>query len=164
MLRNRRRAFLTAAPSPHGNSRTVEYLLALLLVGWGATVACYSHTVLSGPTTKNLLMVASAPTWAALALGVGLLRITALVINGAWQRTPLLRFAGAAVGLMWWTTLGALYLDAIMSGAPTFPNLSIYPIFVFFEAYSCFRCGQDANFQNSLGVSNAPRSGLGSNG
>ena len=140
------------AASSNSPTRAVEFMLAWLMIGWGVAVAG-TNDMLVGPTTKFLLNVFSEPVWAVIALSLGFARLTALVINGAWRRSPLLRFACAAVGLMWWTMFGALYWIAISAGAPPFPNLSIYPVFMFFEAYSCYRCGQDAAAQRSFGDS-----------
>lgn len=146
-----------------GGTRTVEFMLSWLMVGWGAVVLL-PGSVIVGPTSEFLLYLFSEPTWGALALFIGSARLVALVINGSWQRSPLLRFVGAAIGVMWWTSQGAIYWIAVSRGGLPFPNLSIYPVFVFFEAYSCFRCGQDANEQNSLGLTRSSRLESGGNG
>lgn len=143
---------LTLHGTPRGHTRAVEYMLTWLLVGWGITVLLPGD-VMRGPTTKIFLGIATEMTWGFIAVSIGGGRLIALVINGAWRRSPLLRFAGASLGLMWWVGLGTVYWIAVSRGDPPFPNLSIYPIFVFFEAYSCFRCGQDAASQDSFGWS-----------
>jgi len=78
------------------------------------------------------------------------MRILALAINGGWNRTPVLRFFGALIGMMWWITLFYLYTTAMRAGAQVFPSILFYPIFSAFEAYSLIRCGQDAHAMDAL--------------
>ena len=147
-------ALLTMGTGARGHTRAVEYMLAWLMIGWGVAVLLPGD-ILIGPTSKYLLTIASEPAWGVMAITVGSLRLMALIINGSWRRSPLLRLFGAVCGLMWWIWQGGIYWSAVSQGAPPFPNLSIYPVFVFFEGYSCFRCGQDARVQDSLGPSNS---------
>ena len=165
MIRSILRTMITAlftmsATSDKGHTRAVEYMLAWLMIGGGALVLM-PGAVIVGPTSEFLLHLMTEPAWGIVALTIGLARLTALIINGAWRRTPLLRFAGAALGLMWWTSQGAIYWIAVVRGGLPFPNLSIYPVFVFFEAYSCFRCGQDASALRSLSRSDSEPGGHG---
>ncbi len=123
-------------------TRSVEYLLAWVMIAWGLRVV-WPGPVLVGPTYGYLLVIAPEVVWGALGIIVGALRIYALVRNGSWQRSPLLRFIGATLGLIWWLILAVLFSAAVAGGAPDFPMRAVYPVFMFFEAYSCFRCGQD---------------------
>jgi hypothetical protein len=163
MVRTALWAFLTCNTTFNGHTRAVEYMLAWLMLSWGVVVLLPGG-VLVGPTSKYFLEIASEVSWGLSAVVIGGVRLAALVINGAWKRTPLLRFAGAAIGLVWWAFLGSVYLVAIQRGAPPFPNMSIYPVFVFFEAYSCYRCGQDAAIQGSFTATRSPNLESGSHG
>lgn len=123
-------------------TRSVEYLLAWTLIVWSARVA-WPGDVLAGPTFRYLLALAPEPVWAAFGLVVGFVRVFALIRNGGWRRSPIFRFIGAMLGLNFWLILTVLYAAAIDSGAADFPMRAVLPVFMFFEAYSCFRCGQD---------------------
>ncbi|MGD9766601.1 MAG: hypothetical protein AB7U62_03075 [Pseudolabrys sp.] len=130
------------AASERYPTRSVEYLLAWVMIAWGARVV-WPGEVLTGPTYQYLVVIAPEAMWGALGITVGLLRIYALLRNGGWKRSPVLRFAGATLGLIWWLVLAVLFSAAVAGGAPDFPMRAVYPVFIFFEAYSCFRCGQD---------------------
>lgn len=134
---------------PHYQTRSVEYMLAWMMLAQGVIMIAPGN-VLIGPTSIFFTFVMPEHVWGIIAVKVGVGRLSALIINGAWHRSPLLRYAGAACGLIWWTVQGAIYWIAVTKGGLPFPNLAIYPVIVFFEAYSCFRCGQDANAQRSL--------------
>lgn len=131
--------------------RAVEYLLAWLMVGWGSALLL-PGPILVGDVYRYLLVLAPEPVIGLFSITVGLIRIAALVINGAWRRGPLVRLAGAALGLIWWVVLGQFYGLAVIQGAPPFPMLAFFPVFIFFEGYSGYRCGQDAFRQKSLTV------------
>lgn len=150
MVRTALFAFLTARPTD--GTRAVEYMLAWMMLGWGLVVGWWPGDVMVGPTFATLIGIMSEQSWANVAVTVGTLRLVALIVNGSWRRTPLLRFVGAACGMLWWSLLGALYWGSVINGATAFPNLAIYPIAVFFEGYSCYRCGHDANVQKSIGA------------
>lgn len=154
----------TSSTGNNGQTRAVEYMLAWLMIGWGSMLAWYPGDILVGLTYRFVVAFATEHTWAIVSLTAGTLRIIALIINGAWRRTPLVRFCAAAFGLLWWTTLGGLYWLAVLKGGAPFPNILSYAVFVYFEAYSCYRCGQDAADQCSFGNSRTPRSGRGTNG
>lgn len=123
-------------------TRSVEYLLAWVMIVWGS-FALWPGDIMVGPIYRHLLALAPEPFWGALGISVGLLRLYALVRNGGWKASPVARFAGALMGLNFWLVLFALYTAAIRSGAPDFPFRGAFCVFIFFEAYSCFRCGQD---------------------
>lgn len=123
-------------------TRTVEQMLAVALAVWAG--ACAAPTkMMNGPTFEYLLVIAPETTWGYIGVFFGLLRLFGLYLNGNWRRSPLLRFAGAMVGLIWWIIISALYWLAVKNGAPDFPMRYVIFVFIYFEVYSCFRCGQD---------------------
>lgn len=148
------RALFFHADSERSPTRAVEYLLAWCITCWSATIFLFAGTM-DGPSYLYIREVAAESVWGAFGIGFGVLRISALIINGAWRRTPLLRFVGAMSGFMWWITIGGLFYLGVKSGAQPFPMLGCYPVLAFFEGYSCFRCGQDAKAMRSLSF--APR-------
>lgn len=134
-------------------TRAVEYMLALLQLAWGLAVVSPLVT-LSGPNYRTLIAIAPEVVWGNFALAIGGLRLAALIINGQWRRTPLMRAIGAACGVMWWIVLGGLYVIAANEGAPAFPFMFCYPVFIFFEFFSMYRCGIDIH---EMGALRSPR-------
>lgn len=124
-------------------TRSVEYMLAWMMVAWSAMLALPGK-MLVGPHYSYLVQLMPESSWAGVGLSIGFLRLFALVRNGNWKRSPYFRLLGATVGFNFWFVLFALYGIAIMGGAPAFPMFGCLPVFMFFEVYSAFRCGQDA--------------------
>jgi hypothetical protein len=135
-------ALFRHAASEKYPTRTVEHMLAWMVLVWSAAVAVPGN-MMQGPSFQYLLVIAGEPFWGWTGIALGSLRLAALYINGNWRRTPLLRFVGAMSGLVWWLILSALYGLAIQNGAGDFPMRYVLFVFIFFEAYSCYRCGQD---------------------
>jgi hypothetical protein len=125
-------------------TRAVEYMLALLQLAWGLAVVSPLVT-LSGPNYRTLTAIAPEVVWGNFAIAIGGLRLAALIINGQWRRTPLLRAIGAGCGVMWWIVLGGLYVIAANEGAP---------VVIFFEFFSMYRCGIDIH---EMGALRSPR-------
>lgn len=135
-------ALFRHAASEKYPTRTVEHMLAWMLVVWAGACAVPTK-MMNGPTFEYLLVIAPEWVWGYIGVVVGSSRLLALYINGNWRRTPGLRFIGAMLGLIWWLIISALYWLAVKNGAPDFPMRYVFFVFIFFEGYSCFRCGQD---------------------
>lgn len=123
-------------------TRTVEHMLAWMIVVWSTAVA-YPGEILVGPQYQYLLLIAPEWAWGVGGILIGLARIVALYLNGNWRRSPWLRWAGAMAGLTWWTAMSSLYWLGIKNGGADFPMRYMVGVFIFFEIYSCYRCGQD---------------------
>lgn len=123
-------------------TRTVEHMLAWMMMVWGGSLLLPGK-MLAGPQYEYLVALAGEHVWGSLGVAFGAMRLVALVLNGSWRRSPGLRFLGAMTGMIWWIILSALYWVAIQRGAPDFPMRYDFGVFVMFEAYSCYRCGQD---------------------
>jgi hypothetical protein len=120
-------------------TRSVEYLLSWALIGWSLIAILPGHLM-----PVELLAFAPAWLWGTVGLTTGFMRLFALMRNGAWKKSPYLRLAGAWLGFNCWLILAVTSLSAFVSGAPLFPMFGCLPAFLFFEAYSSYRCGQDA--------------------
>jgi hypothetical protein len=124
-------------------TRSVEYMLAWMMLAWSAMVA-WPGAILTGPQYEPLIHLMPEWIWGTVGLVVGCLRMFALIRNGSWARSPYLRLFGACVGFNFWLVLFVLFGIAIFNGAALFPMYACLPVFMFFEGYSSFRCGQDA--------------------
>lgn len=130
------------AGSERQPTRQVEYLLAWSGLIWSLAVLKPGR-ILAGAQYEYLLAIAPEVLWGMVGVMLGVLRLVALAINGAWRRTPGLRFIGGATGLIWWLVLAALYSLAVQKGAADFPMRHVLGVFIYYEAFSCYRCGQD---------------------
>ncbi len=131
-------------------TRTVEWMLAALMFGWGAAVL-YPGEMLGNATNRYLILLMPEDAWGVIAAAIGVFRMSFLYVNGAWRRSPIMRLIGCFLGTLWWTALFALYMRAINDGAQVYPSLVFYPTFILFEYFSCFRCAQDACAMGAFG-------------
>lgn len=123
-------------------TRTVEHMLAWMILAWSGSLLWPGHLMV-GPQYKYLVTVLPEHLWGLGGVVLGALRLVALYLNGNWRRSPGLRFLGAMTGMIWWLILYALYWVAVQRGATDFPMRYVFVVMICFEAYSCYRCGQD---------------------
>jgi hypothetical protein len=99
-------------------TRSVEWLLASMMVAWGFGLLLPGDTM-SLPQHRMLGALAPEFVWAAWSISIGAVRVLALYINGSWRRTPLFRVAGRQPGidLVDRARLPVLYRDRKRSGA-----------------------------------------------
>ncbi len=100
--------------------------------------------MMTGPETGQLYHqmreMWSQPSWALLSMFIGVARLTALFVNGAYTRTPLIRVITCFMSMFVWTQA----LLAIMH----VPNLGVvmYCSVLSADLYSAYRAGMDAVF------------------
>lgn len=153
-------ALLRHAHSERYPTRTVEHLLAWLVLAWSLSVVSPGN-MLVGPSFQPLLVLASEQVWGWGGMIISSLRLVGLYLNGNWRRSPWLRAAGALAGGMWWLTLFCLYWKAVGNGAPDFPMRLGFGVLVVFEAASFFRCVQDAVVPRKSGTNAIGAEGYG---
>ena len=141
-------------------TRTAEMLLASVMFSTGMTFA------LPGDTT-SFPHFAVLADWIAVFPGTetrfgiliclaGMLRWVALIINGYYRRTPVVRIVGCVIGSALWVTLAITVLDAPSVGA-----LSLIPgfmiCFAVFETFCALRATKDAVHMGAFSRSPAIR-------
>lgn len=134
--------FFRHAAAERYPTRSVEHMLAWMLVAWSFAAAA-PGSMMVGPNFTLLLKLAPEWWWGWSGLALGFARLIGLYLNGGWRRSPGLRFIGAATGMIWWVVVSGCYWVAVRDGAPDFPMRYAVFVMIAFEAYSCFRCGQD---------------------
>jgi hypothetical protein len=135
--------------------RLVEYLFATMMVTWGAWLVNPYWRTFDNPVYTTLGMIADESIWGAFSMFVGTLRLGALVVNGRYCRTPLIRFVGSMFGVTWWMTLTYLFLSMKENNPPA--GISFFPVFTLFECFSCWRSMADAFHENSFRPLKWPR-------
>lgn len=127
--------------------RAVEWGVSYMLISWGIILACTPGAFETVP--DSAIAVKSVYTawerimpqhvWAFAALMIGMLRVSALYINGAHMRTPLARMVGAGLSMALWmlASLGVLQAGLVTTA------LGIYPWLMVGDAYAAYNAGGD---------------------
>jgi hypothetical protein len=124
--------------------RVMEWLLACIMLSLGVTFwnlrpMDWQQTLYSG-----LANIADPHTWAYFAFGIGVIRLAALTINGAWRPSPHFRLAGAFLGCFLWLQIcyGMFSLEYRALG------VAVYPWLLFADIYNVFRASHDARLSD----------------
>lgn len=119
--------FADLPESPRG----LEWLLSCALIMTGAWAWITDHLD---------KFVESPFLWIFTLIIIGFVRIAALIINGSWRRSPILRTVGAVSGATCWSYLALQHLNV----EPSTGIGMIYVLFVWAELYSTVRSTRDA--------------------
>lgn len=130
-------------------TRSVEWLLACMMLAWGGGL-CLPGDTLSLPQYRMLAVLAPEPVWAAWSISIGVIRMVALYVNGAWRKTPLIRAFCAGLGMIWWIVLSVLFFLS-RDGSPITAGFLWFPVFIAFEGYSVSRGARDSYHSGALG-------------
>jgi hypothetical protein len=122
--------------------RLTEWLFACMMIGWGLWLLVPEWETFQSPQYVLLRSLASEPVWGVWSVAIGVIRVSALYINGAHRRTPLVRAICAGFGVVWWMVLSFLFFST-----PSFSNppaaYAWYPIFIVFEFICVARSAKD---------------------
>jgi hypothetical protein len=94
----------------HLHTRISEWVMALVIGLWGLPLLLDEDLFKSSFTFSGFEQTLSQTTWGMLAVLISMLRITFLIINGAWRKSAHLRAAGSILSVMFW--LGVYYAYA----------------------------------------------------
>lgn len=110
-------------------------IFALILFSPGSTFS-------TSPSFAAFESVMSEANWAALIMSVALARFAALIINGHYHRTPILRAATAALGAALWAYMAVLFYRPDAQALTT--GCGIYAVLAVSDCFSAWRSGRDA--------------------
>lgn len=91
------------------DTRSAEFLLGFVLLCRGFAISLPTDSMASA-TYVPYLAIMPEIYWGLLTVSAGAAQVLGVVINGRWHRSPLLRMAGAWVGLMWYIALTITFL------------------------------------------------------
>jgi hypothetical protein len=124
--------------------RVTEWLVAGIMFSW--SLACWKMTpeAWAQPTFSGLAQFADQNTWAFFAFWIGVIRLAALTINGAWRPSPHLRAGCAFLACFMWLqiSLGLMTSDAASTG------IAVYPWLLLADIYNVFRASHDARLSD----------------
>ena len=107
--------------------RVVEWGVSYILITWG-------FIILLNPGEFDY-------TIGGCALSIGLLRLTALYVNGAHVRSPIARTMGGFLSMLLWLFV---VTGLIRTGGPVTTAFAIYPWLMMADAYAVYTAGGDA--------------------
>jgi hypothetical protein len=124
--------------------RVAEWYMGAMLALMGLGLAVQPLIFTANPFFAEFLRVARPHVWAAGLLLIGLGRLAALTINGAWRRSPHLRVAMAFLSMFVWYQMSALAWEV------KFPNLGVvmYPAMLALEVYCVYFAACDAGLSD----------------
>jgi len=120
--------------------RRIEWFLGIVLLLWGCILQLNPDLFEAGGSYGPLADLMPQPVWAALCLGAGAARIAALLINGAYRRTPHLRALTAFIACLFWyyISIGFYQSGAFSTG------LAVYPVALWFDSETVLRVAAEA--------------------
>ncbi len=132
--------FVWRFTSEHFAARASEWLLTLVLFNLGVGMSVQPEMFTLNPSFAGLASIAPQGVWAVGLLVTSIVRLAALVINGAWRRSPYFRAVTALLSaFVWWTLL----LGILQSNLPGL-GIAFYVPMVAFDLYNVYRAMKDA--------------------
>ncbi len=116
--------------------REAEWVGALVLLGVAVALLLPGATF-SRPTFEAFATIAPEGTWGAALLGVAVVRMIGLWVNGSKRHSPSLRLVTAAVGACVWTALAWLLARDGYPGWNT--GVGAYGVLAAVDAYCALR-------------------------
>lgn len=120
--------------------RISEWLLSAVMISLGLILLGNPDLLRGKAALSFLLAEAPQAQWGFWILATGMIRLTALAINGAWRASPHIRAACAFLSVFVWLQL-TMGIGA--SHVPTLA-LAIYPWFLVVDTYNVFKASSDA--------------------
>ena len=124
----------------HHARREAEWVGALVLFGVACALLAPGSTF-SRPTFGPFAAVAPEGTWGAALLGVAIVRMVGLWVNGSKRHSPLLRFVTATVGSALWGWITCMLWRDGYPGVNT--GCGAYGVLCLVDAYCAFRAFWD---------------------
>lgn len=123
------------------SDRLCEWLFVIMVIAWGCWLLVPEWQPFSGPQYAVPCEIAGEPVWGVWSIAIGVIRCSALYINGSHYRTPAVRAACAGLGVIWWLVLGLLFLNTPMPNPAA--GFAWYSLFVLFEGMCVYRSARD---------------------
>ena len=139
----------------HFPLRITDWLLASILTTWGLAALAVDPVVWQLHINHELGEFASQDVWGSVTVALGMIRLTALFINGALRRSPHARAIGSFLTCFVWLQLTLGVFTAPMSTISAF----VYPWLLIADFYNVFRASQDAKFSDmkAMAIQRRPR-------
>lgn len=120
--------------------RMPEWVQATGMLGWGLLVLASANLFQTQEFFRPLLAFMSQSAWGVSIMLIGIMRLTFLVINGAWRPSAHIRAIGCACGALLW---GSLFISTLQLNWLT-PTASIYAMLLGLDLISLWFSAGDA--------------------
>lgn len=129
--------------------RAPEWILAIGLLAWGIAIAA-NPTLFTTTTFEALLNIMPQENWAFVTIFIGILRLVALIINGAWRPTAHFRALGAVGGVTIWASL---FIISLINVGDRAPGIATYGMLLTFDFLALWWAAGDAKLVDELAKS-----------
>lgn len=117
----------------HFPARRSEWVLAGIMVAWGCILLGPQAAFAGNPAWAQMAAMMNESTWGWLAIGIGVFRLVALIVNGTFSGTwygrwsPHVRALATFLTCFLWIqiTFGLLASDAATTGLAVYPGLLV---------------------------------------
>lgn len=124
--------------------RVTEWFCAFVMAHWGLLILLNPAAMTASPTWVHMVDLAEPALWGGMAALVGLIRIAALAINGAWRQSPHTRAACAFVSVFLWLQI----TWALMQNDSSTTGQAIYPWLLLLDMWNVARASADARLSD----------------
>lgn len=122
-------------------SRALEWHCAWTAFAFAAILFSPGSTFSTSPSFQAFAEVMSETSWATLVLVIALVRFAALIVNGHYHRTPILRALTAAAGAGLWAYMAILFYRPEAGALGT--GCGVYLVLAASDGFSAWRSGRD---------------------
>lgn len=123
-------------------SRALEWHCAWTAAAFAFILFTPGSTFSTSANFAAFAAIMSEASWAALIMSVALARFAALIINGHYHRTPILRALTAALGSALWMYMTILFYQPASGAIST--GCGVYFVLAISDGFSAWRSGRDA--------------------
>lgn len=122
----------------HFEARALEWFNGLYLWSWGTYVTVHPGMFIANGKF-GLTDIMPQEDWGLMAFGGGMTRLMALIVNGRWGLTPIIRVAMSFLSMFCWFWI---WIGILKTG--TSPGVVMFPGLMLADAFSMYRAASDA--------------------
>lgn len=130
----------------HFPQRVSEWVLTVAILGWSAVLAGSESTFAHAPAFSELARLADEGTWALICFIVGMIRLTALVVNGTFRQfpySPHLRGLASFIACIFWGQIALGMMAAWLISGAAGTGMVIYFAVMVQDCWNLFRAWAD---------------------
>lgn len=127
-------------PITHFRLRVLEWFIAIVMLLWWVVLSQPEYSFSKQPSLSLLARIGSEDFWAKVCFFIGVIRLGALYVNGAWRRSPYIRAFTAFLSSVFW-----MWVSIGMASTGSTTGLTVYPMLMLLDWYSIWTAMDDAD-------------------